>query len=402
LQFDETLALRTVQYAARIVYDNLFLNCFAELNELRALVDKSSGSSSSSNSSSSSSKKEAKRKQQQGGNHKKKLPYTVLMKMNPRKGTIKLSATTTKRGYTSSCTYRVPPDYPQAALVVHKLACNFELAPNAYHQIPALFKQQAETLALRLHSGIPLVRAAKKRSDLLQDGGAATAAAAGGGGSGGGEVPLVVDSKHLAQVKRDVNYLKHAQDLRDESHIKEQRRKLKRLEKKELATMEAERQEALERKLASRRGAFAAVADDGTGDGDGAGDGELNRKGLPSLLHVALDMWQRFQLLPLCKCQVCKRLLFPARATFAAIVASAPPCKHAMYPFVASCGHWFHRRCLKESVSSPPFTPKCAECGARYMHKLFSADVAKLEKRWAAKQAHARELAEIRDFMLGN
>lgn len=65
------------------------------------------------------------------------------------------------------------------------------------------------------------------------------------------------------------------------------------------------------------------------------------------------------------------------------------------------CGHIFHHKCLDKYMKTPPFAggKMCPSCGNRIYHEKFKITPELAERRWAHKEARARELEEVVDFL---
>lgn len=206
-------------------------------------------------------------------------------------------------------------------------------------------------------------------------------------------------TSELHHIRHDLQFLKIASDLKDQSNDKAMRRERNRLLKKEEEREKKKRSEEIE--------AAAALEKAATG----------SREGLPSL-YAAVSLlsndfvWK----LPREKCCRCNSMLLTSKpSSLESVVSSRRPktdvkslllldssfAKEDSSPERLGCGHWYHYGCLMEQLSEPPFDQKtCSKCGATLSHgKVNTKLLAKLQKDWENKQQAERELADVIDFL---
>ena len=200
----------------------------------------------------------------------------------------------------------------------------------------------------------------------------------------------------LRSLKHDVEVLKKVSDLRKTDKAKTKhgvmesstaerkaaRRQLSRLAKKELRADQAQLEAAQKKEQEERRAMMVKPADHGQ----------------PCLLAVCQFLRNEFvHRLPSETCQVCGEKAFPSDPEKAKKILGNPKAKR--HPLRVYCGHWFHRMCLHSWMTQPPFGKCCSAdgCGKRLYHPLWTSNIAKLEKDWAAKEAKKREMADVVD-----
>ncbi|XP_015593406.1 uncharacterized protein LOC107266905 [Cephus cinctus] len=115
----------------------------------------------------------------------------------------------------------------------------------------------------------------------------------------------------------------------------------------------------------------------------------------PSLNIVASFLVRSVKMLPMERCQLCRKLCLPEKPEEAVIDENADLHVERLY-----CGHLFHLQCLITYMKTPPFHggKKCPSCGQRVYHDKWRLSERLAEERWAHQQARARELAEVADF----
>ncbi|XP_034938099.1 uncharacterized protein [Chelonus insularis] len=115
----------------------------------------------------------------------------------------------------------------------------------------------------------------------------------------------------------------------------------------------------------------------------------------PSLNTVTSFLIRSVKALPNEKCQLCKKVCFPADPSFAILDENADVHVERLY-----CSHLFHLQCLMTFMKTPPFHggKKCPSCGKQVFHDKWGVSDKLAEDRWAHEQARARELAEVADF----
>jgi hypothetical protein len=67
-------------------------------------------------------------------------------------------------------------------------------------------------------------------------------------------------------------------------------------------------------------------------------------------------------------------------------------------PLQASCGCWYHAKCLDQFLTQPPFGDQCsaAGCGqANVTHPNWTASQSEREQQWALQQARQREMDDV-------
>jgi len=90
-----------------------------------------------------------------------------------------------------------------------------------------------------------------------------------------------------------------------------------------------------------------------------------------------------------CKCPACGKKILPSEPKH---ISKIPP---KMKAERLHCGHFYHKQCLIDYLSKPPFDNHCHVCQAE-ISLDYVGNRAQLEKRWAKEQERAREES---DFM---
>ena len=130
----------------------------------------------------------------------------------------------------------------------------------------------------------------------------------------------------------------------------------------------------------------------------------------PSLYPVAKYLFQEYVLkLPKEPCQKCQERVLALRNHTDGTLAANPPSsgkkgsaekdKEGLKAMRTFCGHYLHRRCLDEWLTTPPFIRQCPACDRRIWHPDWPQDHKQLEKAWQMKEAAKREQSEISDLM---
>jgi hypothetical protein len=226
-----------------------------------------------------------------------------------------------------------------------------------------------------------------------------------------------LDASGIKALKHDVDVLKQMGDLRVaakqetkpfqyEKHAvaerKEARKRLRRLARSE-AVVDSQEEEML--KEQEQREMLALLQT------------QCSDTAQPSLYPVAQYLLQEFVVkLPKEPCQKCQKRVLALRnhADGTLVEASRDTGEKkggakvekarkerkednkAMRTF---CGHYLHRVCLDEWLTTPPFIRQCPVCDRRIWHPDWPQDHKQLEKAWQMKEAAKREQSEISDLM---
>jgi hypothetical protein len=75
--------------------------------------------------------------------------------------------------------------------------------------------------------------------------------------------------------------------------------------------------------------------------------------------------------------------------------------KKKMKPMRTYCGCWYHKPCLNNLLTEPPFGIECptTACGRRVFHPDWPGDIKQLEREWAAREAKKREIEDAMMFL---
>ncbi len=226
-----------------------------------------------------------------------------------------------------------------------------------------------------------------------------------------------LDASGIKALKHDVDVLKQIGDLRDatkaaakpfqyEKHAvaerKEARKQLRRLARSEVVLENEEEEMLKEQEQQEMLSLLKAQCSD---------------TAQPSLFPVAQYLLQEYvQKLPKEPCQKCQEGVLPQRnhadGTLVDAASSSSSSSSsskeererkekkedhkAMRTF---CGHYLHRVCLDEWLTTPPFIRQCPVCERRIWHPDWPQDHKQLEKAWQTKEAARREQSEISDLM---
>eukprot|EP00920_Eleutheroschizon_duboscqi_P003128 GHVT01007354.1.p1 GENE.GHVT01007354.1~~GHVT01007354.1.p1 ORF type:complete len:456 (-),score=94.93 GHVT01007354.1:885-2252(-) len=241
---------------------------------------------------------------------------------------------------------QVPHEYPAAAVRPKIITSNFP------ESINSLFVSQATEAARRCAAGLSM-------EDSLRMSDPARASAE-------------IVQLSAAQYRRDVQWLKERTEASAVAVDKQARRDLRRFDQKEVqrekevAAARLDRQKQLQHQAAKRA--------------------------VPSLLPVCQFLVLKFvRLLPAAECGRCRQRVALSPSCFA---TSSPPER-------TFCGHWFHRACLEEVMTKPPFGLQCPVdgCTMGVFHAAWTSDRAALERRWAQGEAHRREIEDVKNLM---
>lgn len=208
-------------------------------------------------------------------------------------------------------------------------------------------------------------------------------------------VSLTNETMH--NIKHDVAVLKKVADLRAVNASKDKRnqemmhstqvRKDARRELRTLAKAEAASDEVQEQKMADLEAKQALAMQQ-----------RPSENPMPSLLAAADFLVSTFaHKLPSEPCQACGKCILPDDPKDKQLMDPEHPAR----PTRTFCGHWFHHNCLNEWLTNPPFIHQCPVCDRRIWHPDWPSDISVIERAWANKQAHKRELAEVKDFFQG-
>ena len=130
----------------------------------------------------------------------------------------------------------------------------------------------------------------------------------------------------------------------------------------------------------------------------------------PSLLPLIRYLIDTIYKLPEQRCPECQESALPSDPT---VLASLFPTKTKtttkngrkqpylpQRPLHASCGCWYHYKCLETCITQPPFgieAPSCKGCqqGPVEYPALWSKDPKELEEKWNRQQAKQREIDDV-------
>eukprot|EP00920_Eleutheroschizon_duboscqi_P003107 GHVT01007330.1.p1 GENE.GHVT01007330.1~~GHVT01007330.1.p1 ORF type:complete len:502 (-),score=92.49 GHVT01007330.1:1151-2656(-) len=234
---------------------------------------------------------------------------------------------------------QVPHEYPAAAVRPKIITSNFP------ESINSLFVSQATEAARRCAAGLSM-------EDSLRMSDPARASAE-------------IVQLSAAQYRRDVQWLKERTEASAVAVDKQARRDLRRFDQKEVqrekevAAARLDRQKQLQHQAAKRA--------------------------VPSLLPVCQFLVLKFvRLLPAAECGRCRQRVALSPSCFA---TSSPPER-------TFCGHWFHRACLEEVMTKPPFGLQCPVdgCTMGVFHAAWTSDraVSEVPHRFSAYRLTAR------------
>eukprot|EP01135_Chromosphaera_perkinsii_P000360 Nk52_evm7s78 gene=Nk52_evmTU7s78 len=102
------------------------------------------------------------------------------------------------------------------------------------------------------------------------------------------------------------------------------------------------------------------------------------------------------------KCPLCKEKCFPEDPEEYKEQQYIENKEHDKLIERVYCGHIYHHGCLDEYMNTPPFEKEgklCLVCKSRIYHPKWTPDMKLSEARWAHKQAKAREINEVAEFM---
>eukprot|EP01128_Nolandella_sp_AFSM9_P007091 TRINITY_DN378_c2_g1_i1.p1 TRINITY_DN378_c2_g1~~TRINITY_DN378_c2_g1_i1.p1 ORF type:complete len:403 (+),score=87.87 TRINITY_DN378_c2_g1_i1:201-1409(+) len=267
-----------------------------------------------------------------------------------KKGIVKLSLCDGK--YFLKASAKVPSDYPLNAvdIVFHK------------HNLPdyliKLVQDQVVSMKYLLMNGMTLDKILAKEK-LLEEKKAKKETKA-------------VDIDDLADMKRDIVFLKKLGDLQKETHVKSLRRMKVRLVKKE-TVLEQQREEEEEREMYD----FSEL------------DTDMNRPTFfPLLQYIIVEFFHK---LTHEVCILTNTKVLPDNPADASLSGF-----ERLY-----CGCWFQRKAIRLRLKEPPFTNvKCPKCKEPLASKHYNVDYFKgQQQRHLLRQRKKQEFDEVSDFL---
>ena len=287
-----------------------------------------------------------------------------VIKLNYKRGTILIHQR--EMNYHAKFRITVPDEYPEEPV-------EFVFLENNFHPfLTSLFTTRVQFLLKRVLNGYKYSLKNIETSNKKGDG-----------------ISAPPSTGDLHEIRKDLQFLKKVQDLKELNHDKQMRREHTRLIKSEVKNIEVKEQELLEQDEAFKQQQLKLQK-------------AMDRRTLfPVAGFIMKDLIYR---LPHSICDFCKQSLLPDKppAIWSAKTSNENMEKNIRVERL-SCDHWYHFICLEKLLSQPPFEDKkCISdnCDKSIEHNYFNIKyIRKAEEKWKKKEERRRELEDIADFM---
>ena len=286
------------------------------------------------------------------------------MKLNYKRGTVLISQ---KVGnYHAKFRISVPDTYPETPVT-------FKLLENNFHPVlTTIFIARIQHLVRRILKGYrySLPGTVGKKKEGSSDFGPPS-------------------SSDLHEIRKDLQFLKKVQDLKEQSNDASMRRAHARLLKSEAKNMTEKEQQLLaqEESFEEQQRNMQKAMD--------------RRTLYPVAAFIMKELVMR---LPNAICAECNSNLLPDTPPNCwGETTSAAAMDKSIRVERISCDHWYHFSCLEKIMGRPPFDDKkclVESCDSSIEHPHFNIKyIRAAERKYLKKEERKRELADIADFM---